>query len=120
MTNQPTTPKRWRPRFSVRTLVVLVTLVCSYFGCWEVTKSRGVRDVRRGVSPMPFIVRVDMDSVIGSASYVDVAYRERSYYFWFFGYFAKLPFERDIIIQLQAPTGAQLELLELMEERDLP
>ena len=38
-------PKRWRPRFSVRMLVVLVSLVCGYFGLWEATKGRGVRDV---------------------------------------------------------------------------
>ncbi|MDP7017949.1 MAG: hypothetical protein QGG36_19240 [Pirellulaceae bacterium] len=27
-----------RPRFSVRTLLILVTLVGLYFGCWEITK----------------------------------------------------------------------------------
>lgn len=28
----------WRPRFSVRILVIFVTLVCAYFGLWETTK----------------------------------------------------------------------------------
>ena len=26
---------RFRPRFSVRTLAIFVTLVCAYFGAWE-------------------------------------------------------------------------------------
>ncbi len=47
MTTQPTTSKRWRPRFSVRTLVILVTLVCCYAACWGPTKTRGVEDVPR-------------------------------------------------------------------------
>ena len=34
---------RWRPRFSVRTLAILVTLVCVYFGAWEITKSSARR-----------------------------------------------------------------------------
>ncbi len=33
MTTDPTTPKRWLPRFSLRTLVVLVTLACCYAAC---------------------------------------------------------------------------------------
>jgi len=44
MTTNPTTPKRWRPRFSLRTLVVLITLVCCYAACWGPTKTKGVRD----------------------------------------------------------------------------
>lgn len=31
----------WTPRFSLRTLAILVTLVCSYFGAWEATKKWG-------------------------------------------------------------------------------
>jgi hypothetical protein len=29
-------------RFSLRTLAILVTLVCAYFGAWEATKRYGV------------------------------------------------------------------------------
>ena len=47
MTTQPTTPRRWRPRLSVRTLVVLVTLVCCYAAYWGPTKTRGGDDVPR-------------------------------------------------------------------------
>jgi hypothetical protein len=84
--------KRWRPRFSVRTLVILVTLVCCYAACWGPTKTRGVLEVppeflfgtgpprppRRSSGVAPLIVQTDY------------AGRE-CYYFWFFGYVAKLP-----------------------------
>lgn len=39
-------PKRFRPRFSIRTLIIFVTLVCCYLGLWEATKTWGVADVR--------------------------------------------------------------------------
>jgi hypothetical protein len=47
MTTPPNKPKRWRPRFSVRTLVVVVTLVCCYAACWGPTKRQGVEDVMK-------------------------------------------------------------------------
>ena len=40
-----TKPKRFRPKFSVRTLVILVTLACCYAACWGPTKTRGVEDM---------------------------------------------------------------------------
>ena len=115
-----TTPKRWRPRFSVRTLVILVTLVCCYAACWGPTKTQGVKDVmphinnvnnvpqaddllleagiNRGLrelfgpwldasAAMPLLVQVDE---------VSTTTHSRRYYFWFFGYVAKLPYERDL------------------------
>ncbi len=110
MTTDPT-PKRWRPRFSVRTLVIVVTLVCCYAACWGPTKKWGVVDVtkyraapwadRLGLSPVfvpatataPLILVVDKTTM----AYLG-APREttRHYYFWFFGYVAKLPYERDV------------------------
>ncbi len=115
MTTNPTTPKRWRPRFSVRTLVILVTLVCCYAACWGPTKTRGVADVEeatqeisfrlmlQGASPeeiedifrddctcLPLIVRMPRhDDPAGGYHY----------YFWFFGYVAKLPYERELTIR---------------------
>jgi len=102
MTTQSITPNRWRPRFSVRTLVVMVTLVCVYFGCWEITKRFGVRDIvfhkyvfrklnnKEEVrfagflsSPGPFVVSQKWTG------------NDETYYFWFFGYIAKLPYERE-------------------------
>ena len=45
LTTNPTTPKRWRPRWSLRTLVILVTLVCCYAACWGPTNTNGIEDV---------------------------------------------------------------------------
>ncbi len=91
---------RFRPRFTVRTLAILVTLVCVYFGAWGATKRYGVRDVvtqriMRMKNPtaaewhrkylasgakvnVPFIVVVDPNGVPPEA------------HFWFFGYVARL------------------------------
>ena len=108
-------PKRFRPRFSVRTLAIVVTLVCCYAACWGPTKRRGVEDVlslnrnrwldsEYGLSawPMinadvsarlPLIVReVDMPIEPGGRTIRQLAIHR--YYFWFFGYVAKLPYER--------------------------
>jgi hypothetical protein len=109
MTTQPT-PKRWRPRFSVRTLVVLVTLVCGYAACWGPTKTRGVRDVHdycypqwvQAITPatassrLPLVVSVDdhLTSLSVSAGTHGLLSRRR-YYCWFFGYVAKLPYEHQ-------------------------
>ena len=93
--------KRWRPRFSVRTLVIVVTLVCCYAACWGPTKRHGVAalaheyeltdDVRYsgtvGIfhtsAAAPLIVRQDEDFFMDCLT--------RRYYFWFFGYVAKRP-----------------------------
>jgi len=50
MTSQHDKAKRWRRRFSVRTLVVLVTLVCCYAACWGPTKTRGVDEFGRNLT----------------------------------------------------------------------
>ena len=117
MTTQPTTPKRWRPRFSVRTLVVLVTVVCCYAACWGPTKRQGVIDALRCEIDLtdknyesewltdennelvePFLQLFDakatMPLVVGVTP--SIRQRRRRYYFWFFGYVAKLPYERDV------------------------
>jgi hypothetical protein len=43
-------PKHFRPRFSIRTLALFVTLVCCYVACWGPTKHGGVRDVATAAS----------------------------------------------------------------------
>lgn len=40
-----------RPRFSVRTLAIFVTLVCAYFGVWEVTKRLAIPDPTVEIQP---------------------------------------------------------------------
>ena len=50
-----------KPRFSLRTLIILVTLVALYFGLWEVTKRFGVKTSPAAIavesSPAPLIIR---------------------------------------------------------------
>ena len=111
MTANPTTPKRWRPRFSLRTLVILVTLVCCYAACWVPTRDDGIPEVEKLVGESlawsgmdtsmvaPLIIAVDgiqMAQIVSTNSHVLLGGERRRYYFWFFGYVAKLPYERDM------------------------
>lgn len=105
MTSQHDKPKRWLPRFSVRTLVIVVTLVCLYAACWGPTKKWGEDDVKQrlnervsefrfarpGQAIAPFIVTTDESH--GSSQQPAVSH---CYYFWFFGYVAKMPYERQL------------------------
>lgn len=94
------TLKRIRPRFSIRTLVTLTTLACCYAACWGPTKNRGVEDVQIGmedsevsviaVAIAPLLVRTAEYSLIVSGRLT------RRYHVWFFGYVAKLPYEREM------------------------
>ena len=107
--------KRFRPRFSIRTLVFLITLVCCYAACWGPTKKRGVPDVRKHSNHIaieydigdpeilaitPLLLRTDMPLVLRTSYGVTIEpnSRVRSYYFWFFGYVAKLPYERELTL----------------------
>ena len=38
---------QFRPRFSLRTLAIVVTLICAYFGAWQATKRYAVEDLRK-------------------------------------------------------------------------
>ncbi len=93
--------------------MILVTLACVYFGLWEATRRKGVEDVNEcfewrheysgsdGISypvffpggwwnvsaTAPLIVSIDVHPYP----------TRRHYYFWFFGYVAKLPYERDVL-----------------------
>lgn len=112
MTSQHDKPKRWRPRFSVRTLVVVVTLVCCYAACWGPTKKRGVKDVANHIflrnphttmqtEEVNIWLRERCENGTTAISplviqYVPVMGSVRYYYFWFFGYVAQLPFEREM------------------------
>jgi hypothetical protein len=102
-------------------LVVIATLLCAYAACWGPTTRKGVHDVeatfersqeklhpiaRKGaiqvVGCAPLIVGVDDEVSLystpsGGSRPLELAHRE--YYFWFFGYVAKLPYEREVPLQ---------------------
>jgi hypothetical protein len=104
------------PRFSLRTLVILLTLVCAYFGLWSVTEKYALRSesvvhlvtdgqwdpgevefqIREDGSPVPFVIWREEDP--GPKSGYNRAIR---YYLWFFGWEYQLPFEEEI----QVPPG---------------
>ena len=127
MTNPRPTPKRFRPRFSIRTLVIVVTLICMFAACWGPTKRYGIPAVTKSLPIVseqtlahhdgitvavighvydepsvlaPFVVSVrrymnaylDEDAVVLVPEEPDGSV----FYFWFFGYVAKLPYEREI------------------------
>lgn len=140
ITSRHDNTKWWRPRFSVRSLVIVITLVCCYAACWGPTKSRGIEEVRQFVflvstvsadandhteeierfearfephgrvlrsrfimdPPDPDVVERLHESFNASATVPLVlgitSQRTRCYYFWFFGYVAKLPYEREISV----------------------
>ena len=119
MTNPRPTPKRFRPRFSIRTLAIVVTLVCCYAACWGPTKKVGVADVIQHVNSvpweaswdgkldavasatMPLVVEIDVPESASASVWAitgrgqplesQIIWSRRHYYFWFFGYVAKLP-----------------------------
>ena len=102
--------KRFRPRFSIRTLAIVITLACCYAACWGPTKRRGFEAVYnagyrlsesseprgfvlKGTERLPaplIVVATRIQDNDGETSLF------RSYYFWFFGFVTKLPWERDI------------------------
>lgn len=94
--------------------MIFVTLVCCYFGFWQTTKTRGITDVRRYVTGRPdpsmleeffgedtssqFPLVVVMTGLL-SSSWGGATQQHRRYYFWLFGYVAKLPYEHTIFIE---------------------
>ena len=96
--------KLWRPRWSVRILLIVITLICAYLACWGPTEKWGVDDVLNYVngeliypfsldgSALPLVVGIDTFDPID----IRRVSSTRRYYFWFFGYVAKLPYEREM------------------------
>lgn len=97
--------RRFRPRFALRTLFIVLTLVpCAYFGAWGMTKRYGVpniTDVRQyphsfplitdAWSPMPFVVRQDEADLV-SGNLV----RVQRFYLWIFGLKWALPWTHQL------------------------
>ena len=108
MTTQHDKAKRWRPRFSIRTLAIFVTLVCCYAACWGPTKRRGRDEVFMLLNDVEQLDNVFSGGFSYGGAHWDAYavmplvvegydYNEstRHYYFWFFGFVAKLPYERS-------------------------
>lgn len=100
-------------RFSIRTLAIVVTLICAYFGAWEATKrSNPIRDYKGATTgvPAPFILWEDWYDDIGHGQYVAGFFNKQSpitkngtrritryYYLWLLGPKIRLPFKSERI-----------------------
>lgn len=91
------TRRRWLPRFSIRTLIGLVSLVGLFFGTWELTESIGTRSVMEHVqSPHfdPFNARSQGPLLVSVYEYEPQEYPNsalRRHYVWMPGVIVKLP-----------------------------
>lgn len=89
---------RFRPRFSVRTLAIVVALICAYFGAWEATKKWGVRGMTEEIdfgvgSSIPLVIwRREQYNVYHYPLPPEIILTKR-HYFWLFGPTYKLPYE---------------------------
>lgn len=87
--------------------MIVVTLICLYAACWGPTKRQGVHAVQvyssglqgvpvqesgLDVPPVCILPLLVVNEEFRSESPYDQI--RRCYYFWFFGYVTKLPYER--------------------------
>ena len=96
MSDSNNTTIRWRPKLSIRILLILVTFICAYLACWGPTENRGTEDVfvqaeeylieYEAVAPL-LVRSVCCDNSSGRRQKL-----YRHYYFWFFGYVARSDF----------------------------
>jgi hypothetical protein len=110
----------WRPRFSLRTLVVILTFICIYFGSWQTTTRFGVPQPTSGTpvssqgdtkivfadSPAPLLIRQDeviippiniQTLVLGGHGGGPPPHNlKRRYYLWLGVLTIKLPYESSL------------------------
>ena len=103
--NQRDKPNRWRVRFTVRFLVIALTLLCMCLAGWKPLKRIAFDDVQDyemdhfasslsgPSSPFPLIVCNDGIGPNGDP-FGDSTLRR--YYVWLFGYVVQLPYERKL------------------------
>src|ERR1044072_1777315 len=81
-----------RPRYSLCTFLIFLTLVCAYLAAWQATKSYVATQPEKVLyefsTPLPFIICED-NGKLGSSP---ISYR-RSYHIWFFGITCRIPVE---------------------------
>jgi hypothetical protein len=104
-----------RPRrFSLRLLLLAVTLACVYLGTWQATAMFGVDDVSKRLADensgafvpvvykAPLLVASEHYAVsMGAHGEPSEAHTRVDYYFWFAGWTVRLPFEREIVRQVE-------------------
>ncbi len=106
----------WRVRFSLRSLCIFFTLICLYFGCWEITKEWVVDDLMKDPSlhcesPAPYLV------VLDEVDYTTYRYVRRSH-LCCFGLMAKLPFTRPCRDHRPIVMGGVVPRIIIQEEEE--
>ena len=106
----------WPPRFSLRSLVIIVTLVCIYLGVWEITKTWVVDDLisDRGLrceSPVPFVV------VIDEIDYLNNRYIRR-YHFCCLALMVRLPYAHECHDRQPLIMGGVIPQIIIQEEEE--
>lgn len=98
--------KRRRFRFTLKLLLSLPLIVAAYLALGPATNSLGVKDVGKILgehngSPTAMAPLLLKHSVI----HVDIPVMSQTthYYFWFFGFVAKLPYKRQVQQDFPAP-----------------
>jgi hypothetical protein len=104
-------PNRFRPRFSIRTLVIVVTLVCCYAACWGPTKRRGPNAIRQHVGVDEWIEPEPVAPLVVRTTELRSAWLEptlpdkptytstQRYYLWLFGAVAQLPVAGEVELE---------------------
>ena len=97
MTSQK--PERPRLRFTLRTLAIVVTLVCCYVACWGPTKRLLMLLRSSAIAMTPLVVTAEHGELIDVGDQQAMWVRlqvQRCYHVWLFGYAIELPFGRDV------------------------
>ncbi len=110
------TKSKWRIRFGFRSLLLLPVLVAIYFALDVPTKTMGVRDVGarltrenngNRIEPAyraPLVLELSKFHIQRLPGQPDQLVTKSSFYFWFFGLVAKLPFTNETSREL--PTAS--------------
>ena len=118
MGNSSTVRKRWRPTFSLRSLILLTTIVCLLLAGWHSTVTRGVKllGCYLGVDPRganivvkaPFVMARPLSAATYTWTGLQVV-ATNTFYLWTFGQFIKLPFTtEDVRNTGPPPPGPRL------------
>lgn len=102
------------PRFSVRTLFVMLTLICAYLACWGPTRRYAASlegksplinkpdtaitvafGPKTAGAPAPLLIYQDEIVFLKPRTININAKRKRIYYLWLFGPTFRIPFESD-------------------------
>jgi hypothetical protein len=89
---------KYKPHFSLRTMLILVTLVCVYITLWRATTIVGVRDVNVRFDGTYYSASAKLPLILTTIQFVDAPSRlpalpdiRTHYIIWFYGWIVELP-----------------------------